>query len=125
MGKIIKLVVIFLVVVGVAAGVAVPVYSQEKAEQSAVTSVSGEVVSVDLVKSIVVVKQLKDPVASTYEDVTVSVSPETKVLKGDATLKLSDLKVGDKVKVKSTIDASGASKVVSIAVETKEIAPAK
>jgi len=123
MGKIIKLAVIFFTVVGVV-GAAVPVYAQEKMEQPAI-SASGEVVSVDPVKSIVVIKQLKDPVANIYENVTVSVSPETKVLKGDAALKLSDLKVGDKVKVKSTIDASGASKVVSIAVETKEAVPAK
>ncbi|MCX5667023.1 MAG: hypothetical protein NTY34_01755, partial [Candidatus Omnitrophica bacterium] len=106
-------------------GVVAPVYSQEKAEQSAVTSVSGEVVSVDLVKSAVVIKQLKDPVAMTYENVTVPVSSETKVLKGDAALKLSDLKIGDKVNVKSTIDASGASKVISVAVETKETVPVK
>jgi len=123
MGKMIRLTMIFLVVVGVV-GVAIPVYAQEKTEQSAISG-TGEVISVDTVKSIVVVKQLKDPVANTYENVTMSVSPETKVLKGDAALKLSDLKVGDKVKVKSTIDASGASKVVSIAVETKEVVPAK
>ena len=123
MVKMIRLAVIFLTVVGVV-GAAIPVYAQEKTEQPAISG-TGEVVSVDTVKSIVVVKQLKDPVANTYENVTMSVSPETKVLKGDAALKLSDLKVGDKVKVKSTIDASGASKVVSIAVETKEIAPAK
>ena len=125
MVKIMKLVVILLVVIGVG-GIAVPSYSQEKVEQQVTSAMcSGEVVSVDMVKSIVVVKQLKDPVANTYENITVPVSAETKILKGDATLKLSDLKVGDKVKVKSTIDASGASKVVSIAVEAKEVVSAK
>jgi hypothetical protein len=115
MVKVIKLAVIFLAVVGMA-GVALPVYAQEKAEEG-ITSVSGEVVSVDQIKSEVVVKQLKDAVANTYENVTILVLPETKIFRGDATLKLSDLKIGDKVEVGSTKDASGASKVVSIIVE--------
>jgi len=124
MVKTMMFILILFVTLGVV-GVVAPVYSQEKAEQSAVTSVSGEVVSVDLVKSAVIIKQIKDPVAMTYENVTVPVSPETKVLKGDATLKLSDLKMDDKVSVKYVTDDKGKQKVESISVEIKEAVLAK
>jgi hypothetical protein len=123
MVKVMRFAVICLAVVGMV-GVAVPVFAQEKAEPQ-ITSVSGEVVSVDLVKSEVVVKQLKDAVTSTYENTTFTIVPETKIQKGDATLKLSDLKAGDKVTVESTADALGKQKVESIAVEIKEVAPVK
>ena len=123
MVRVMKLAVVCLAVVGMV-GVAVPVFAQEKAAPQ-VTSVSGEVVSVDLVKSEVVVKQLKDAVTSTYNNTTFAVAPETKIAKGDAILKLSDLKAGDKVTVKYTTDVSGKQKVESIAVETKEVAPVK
>ena len=123
MVKVMKLALVCLAVVGLV-GVAVPVFAQEKAEPQ-VTSVSGEVVSVDLVKSEVVLKQLKDVVASTYGNTTFAVAPETKITKGDVTLKLSDLKAGDKVTVKYTADVLGKQKVESIAVETKEVAPVK
>jgi Fe-S cluster assembly scaffold protein SufB len=123
MVKVMKLALVCLAVVGLV-GVAVPVFAQEKAEPQ-VTSVSGEIVSVDLVKSEVVVKQLKDVVTSTYENTTFVVTAETKMTKGDATLKLSDLKAGDKVTVKYTTDVLGKQKVESIAVETKGVAPVK
>ena len=123
MVKVMKFALVCLAVVGLV-GVAVPVFAQEKTEPQ-VTSVSGEVVSVDLVKSEVVVKQLKDVVASTYENTTFKVAPETKITKGDATLKLSDLKAGDKVTVKYTTDALGKQKVESIAVAVQEAVPAE
>jgi len=123
MVKVMKLALVCLAVVGLV-GVAVPVFAQEKTEPQ-VISVSGEVVSVDLVKSEVVVKQLKDVVTSTYTNTTFSIAPETKITKGDATLKLSDLKVADKVTVKYTTDVLGKQKVESIAVETKEVAAVK
>ena len=124
MVRVMKLAVVCLAVIGMV-GVAVPVFAQEKAPAAEVTSVSGEVVSVDLKKSEVVVKQLKDAVTSTYENTTFAVAPETKIAKGDATLKLSDLKAADLVIVKYTTDVSGKQKVESIAVETKEVAPVK
>jgi len=123
MVKVMKLALVCLVVSGLV-GVALPVYAQGAVEEK-VTSVSGEVVSVDLVKSEVVVKQLKDAVTSTYENTTFKVAPETKITKGDATLKLSDLKAGDKVTIKYTTDVLGKQKVESIAVETKEVVPVK
>jgi hypothetical protein len=123
MVKVMKLALVCLAVVGLV-GVTVPVFAQEKAEPQ-VTSVSGEIVSVDLVKSEVVVKQLKDVVTSTYTNTTFSVASETKITKGDATLKLSDLKAGDKVTVKYTTDVLGKQKVESIAVEIKEVVPVK
>lgn len=119
-----KLALVLLVVAGLA-GVVVPVYSQEKTEQQIVASVSGEVLSVDLVKSEVVVKQLKDAVTSTYENTAFVVALETKIQKGDANLKLSDLKAGDKVTVKYTSDVLGKQKVESISVEVKEAVSVK
>ena len=123
MVKVMRFAVVCLAVIGMV-GVTVPVFAEEKAEPQ-VTSVSGEVISVDLVKSEVVVKQLKDAVTSTYVNTTFSVVPETKITKGDATLKLSDLKAGDKVIVKYTTDVLGKQKVESISVEVKETAPTK
>jgi hypothetical protein len=123
MVKVMKFALVCLAVLGLV-GIVLPVYAQGAAEEK-VTSVSGEVVSVDLVKSEVVVKQLTDAVASTYENTTFKVAPETKITKGDATLKFSDLKAGDKVTVKYTTDVLGKQKVESIAVETKEVAPVR
>lgn len=118
MVKGIRLALVLLVVVGVA-GAVVPAFSQEKVEPPAVTFVSGEVVSVDLVKLTVVIKQIKDPVAGTYENQTISVLPETKITKGDAVLKLSELKAGDKVSVKYTTDAQGVRRIESISAEVR------
>jgi len=123
MGKIMKFALVCLVVLGLV-GITLPVYAQGAVEEK-VTSVSGEIVSVDLVKSEVVVKQLKDVVTSTYTNTTFSIAPETKITKGDVTLKLSDLKVGDKVTVKYTTDVLGKQKVESITVTVQEKAPAK
>ena len=123
MVKVMTLALVCLAVVGLV-GVAVPVFAQEKAEPQ-VTSVSGEIVSVDLVKSEVAVKQLKDVVTSTYTNTTFSVASETKMTKGDAILKLSDLKAGDKVAVKYTTDVLGKQKVESITVAVQEAVPAK
>ena len=123
MVRVIKFAIVCLAVVGLV-GVAVPVFSQEKAEPQ-VTSVSGEIVSVDLVKSEVVVKQLKDVVTGTYTNTTFSVASETKMTKGDATLKLSDLKAGDKVTVEYAVDVLGKQKVESITVAVQEAVPDK
>jgi len=112
-----KFTVVCLAVIGMA-GVVLPVYAQGAAEQKAI-SVLGEVVSADLVKSEVLVKQLKDAVTNTYENTTFVVLPETKIAKGDVALKLSDLKAGDKVIVKYTTDALGKQKVENISVEVK------
>jgi co-chaperonin GroES (HSP10) len=124
MVKVMKLALVCLAVVGLV-GVAVPVFAQEQAQTAQVISVSGEVVSADLVKSEVVVKQLQDVVASTYANTTFSIVPETKITKGDAILKLSDLKAGDKVSVKYVSDISGKQKVESISVEVKKAVSAK
>lgn len=121
--KLMRLALVFIAVVGMA-GVVLPAYGQEKVEQNA-TSISGEIVSVDLVKSEVVVKQLKDAVSSTYINTTFSIAPETKILKEDSALKLPDLKAGDKVTVKYVIDAAGKQKVESVSVENKEVAVVK
>jgi hypothetical protein len=123
MVKVMKLALVCLAVIGMV-GVVLPVYAQGAAEEKAI-SVSGEVVSVDLVKSEVVVKQLKDAVTSIYENTAFKVAPETKITKGDATLKLSDLKAGDKVTVEYAVDVLGKQKVESITVAVQEAVPDK
>ncbi len=114
MVRTIRAAVILLMVAGMAV-VTLPGYCQE-AKEAAITSVSAEVVSVDLAKSTMVVKKLKDAIADTYENLTILVSPEVKILKDEAALKLSDIKIGDKVTIKSVNDLSGKTKVESISV---------
>lgn len=121
MVKALKIALVCLAAVGLV-GLVVPVFAQEKTEPPQVTSVSGELVSLDLVKPEVVVKQLKDAATSTYENTTFKVAPEIKITKGDATLKLADLKAGDKVTVKY-ITVLGKQKVESISVEIIPVAP--
>ena len=123
MVRVMKFAVVCLAVIGMV-GVVLPVYAQGVAGEKAI-SVLGEVVSVDLVKAEVVVKQLKDTVTSTYENTTFVVASETKIQKGDATLKLSDLKAGDKVAVKYAADVLGKQKVESITIAAQEVVPAK
>lgn len=123
MARIAIFAVIMFVLVGMA-GIVFPAYSQEQVEQKQIAnSVSAEVVSLDLVKSTAVIKTMKDAVTKTYVNQTISVLPETKITKGDVVLKPSDLKVGDKVMVKYTTDASGEWKVESISVQTTEVVP--
>ena len=122
MGKVTKLAVILCAMV-VMAGMVVLAYSQEKAEPQLAASVSSEVVSVNVDNSTVDIKTIKDAVTKTYENQTIYVLPETKILKGEVVLKLSDLKAGDKATVKYITDALGKSKVESISVEITEAAP--
>jgi len=117
MEKIMRLTIVCLVVFGLA-GAFVPTYAQEKVEAKAV-SVSGEVVSVDVAKSEVVVKQLKDAVAGVYENTAISVAAETKIKKGEAVLKLSDLVAGDKVTVTYAAGLEGTQEVSTIEVMAK------
>lgn len=100
------------------------VYSQEKIEQPAANSVSAEVVAVNAEKSTLDVKVLKDAATQTYESQAIAVLPETKIIKADAVLKLSDLTAGDKVVITSVKNAYGAMTVESINVEqaTPEVA---
>jgi len=118
MGKVMKLMLVGLVVVGLV-GMAVSIFAQEKTEIPKATQVSSEIVSVDLVKSEVVVKKVKDELLGTYENITFKVSPETKISKKDAVLKLSDLKVADKVTVSYTTDEKGNQKVETIEVKAE------
>ena len=123
MGRIAILVMVMFVVVGMT-GIVIPAYSQQQAEQQQIGKpVSDEVVSMDLEKSTLTIKTLKNAVTKTYENKTISVLPETKILKGDATLKLSELKAGDKVTVKYSLDTLGKWKVASISLKTAEAAP--
>jgi Cu/Ag efflux protein CusF len=121
MNRVMKFALVCLTVIGLA-GVVCAAYAQENATQK-VISVSGEVVSLDMVKSEVMIKQLKDAVTSTYVNTAFTVEPEVKVQKGVTSLKLSDLKAGDKVTLNYAADVSGKPTVISIIVEAPVAAP--
>jgi hypothetical protein len=117
MGRIAILAVIMFVASGIA-GISILAYSQQEAEQQQIANtISTEVVSVDSEKSTLLIKTVKDAVAGTSENQVVPVLPETKILNGDVVLKLSDLKVGDKVNIKYTTDTLGVMEVASINLE--------
>lgn len=122
MVKIVGLVIVLLAIGGMV-GIAIPAYSQEEVKEQTTTSVSGEVVSIDLVKSTVGIRQLEDPATNTYKEVSISVLPETELIKGDVAIELSELKIGYKVTVESISNPAGESKIVSITVETEEAVP--
>lgn len=124
MGKIVKAIVVFSIVVGIA-GVVVPAYSQEQTAQQVVNPVSAEIVSVNAESSTIEIKQLKDSVNQIYENQTIAISPEIKILKGEESLELSGLKAGDKIAVKYGLDASGSQKVESISLESSEVMEVK
>ncbi len=85
------------------------------AEEGKVAMTNGTVVSADAQSSTLVVTIAKEP--GQPKDVTFTVSPETKIMKGSAQVSLSDVKSGDKVTVrfKSVADKSTA---VTILVES-------
>ncbi len=104
-----------------AIGVAVPTYSQEQMEQQAaiVEPVVGQIASIDIDKAVVAVKQSK-PVENdveVYENVNVEIMPDTKILREDTVLSLSDLKVGDGIIVQYTVDEAGNPMVSTVTVE--------
>lgn len=95
----------FAVVLFFAFCAVVPVSAQQQAAVDLTAVVKGEVVSVDAANSAVVVKQTIDAaVNAVSENVTLTVVSETKVVKGDVSLKLADLKAGDKVEAKVVKD---------------------
>lgn len=87
--------------------VAVPsvVLSQEeqKPQIVSVEVISGEVASVDLAKSALVIKQLKDQVNKVYEEVALSVDSSTSIQKGPNTINLSEIKIGDMADVEYAV----------------------
>lgn len=122
MMKAVKTCMFLLVIIGMV-GV-IPACSQEKpaaTEQQAIISVPGEVVSVDAVKSSLVFKQVKDPVAGLYENITLTITPDVKIVKGEVAMKLSDLKAGDKIIVNSMKDMTGKTVIKSISVEAMPV----
>lgn len=87
-------------------------------EEISSMELSGEVVSVDIEKSLVVVKYLVDEANQTYEEMTFKVDASIAAIeKGEKTVSLSDLKSADKVTVKYTVDDKGNNIVESIMVE--------
>lgn len=108
--------VIMFVALGIA-GVVMSIYSQEEEDPRLdIVYITAEVVSVNLNKSTMVVKLVQNEFAKTYDYRTISVPDEAKIKKGNAVLKLSDLKAGNNVEI-AFIDLFGTRKAVSISVE--------
>ena len=99
---------VLIISVAIAASV-IPAYSQEALpEQAAVNSktVSGQIASVDLEKSALTLKTM-DAVTGIEKDENIQVMPETAIVSGNVTIKLSDLKADEKVEVGYTVDQTG------------------
>jgi len=94
----------FVVVLFFAVCAGLPVFAQQQVTADATALVKGEVVSVDVVSGAVVVKEVKDAAKAVSENVTLSISSETKIAKSDTVLKLVDLKAGDKIEAKVVKD---------------------
>jgi len=91
-------------------------FSQEAAKEPVLTVATGEIGAIDLEKSILVVKQLKDEKAQTYDNVTISIAAATAIDKDGTKAGLSELKAGDKVSVEYTANAEGVNVATSILV---------
>jgi len=99
---------VLIISVAIVASV-IPAYSQEVVpEQAAVNSktVSGQIASVDLEKSALTLKTM-DTATGIEKDESIQVMPETEIVSGNVTIKLSDLKADDKVEVGYTVDQTG------------------
>ncbi len=108
--------VIMFVALGIA-GVVMSIHSQEQeGPRLNIVYITAEVTSVNLNKSTMVVRLVQNESAKTYDYRTILVPDDAKINKGDAVLKLSDLKAGDNVKI-AFIDLFGTRKAVSISVE--------
>jgi len=94
----------FAVVLFFAFCAVLPAHAQQQVTVDVTAVVKGEVVSVDAANGAVVVKKALDAVKTVSENVTLSVSSETKIVQGDVSLKLADLKAGDKVEAKVVKD---------------------
>lgn len=99
-----------------------PAYCQEGVidvgdELAVPLTISGEVVSVDIGKAAVVVKQVVDIETDVSENVNVQLVPETVITKDGSVIKLADLKVGDIITAEYALNEAGISNVASIIVE--------
>lgn len=94
-----KVIVIALVLVFM--GSISTVFAQKDKEQvvSSEELISGAVLTVDVDNSAFVIKKIKDAESNTYEVVDINITPETKIVKGEVSLELFDIKAGDNVTV--------------------------
>lgn len=109
------------IVVGIFAATRFPfAFSQETEEYALTKELSGDVVSVDLTDSAIVIKQLKDKESLTYESTTIYVSNSTYMEKDYQTVSLAEIKVGDRVTVEYVTDETGKNIASNIWVGQKE-----
>lgn len=113
-----KLLLCLLLVVGVV-GMGLPV-SFCRGEEMPKKQISGEIVSVDVEKSTVIIKQLKDAKDKVYEEMTVLVDSSTNIEKDYNEAGLSLLAAGDEVTVDFATNKEGANIASYISAQSQE-----
>lgn len=112
-----------LFILGVWAVTAPAAFSLEGENESgtevATSEITGEVVSVDVEQSNLVVKQLTDEVNQIYQDVTIAVDDSTTITKGEETITLAALTAGEMATVVYIASSEGVNTAVSIQVEAQ------
>lgn len=93
--------------VGVPPETSVTAETTEPAETAEIRALAGEVASVDLENSLLVVKYLKDEAAQLYENATVYVDDSTVIEKNQEMITLGEVAPTDKVSVEYTTDSAG------------------
>ncbi|MFH0763054.1 MAG: DUF5666 domain-containing protein [Candidatus Omnitrophota bacterium] len=95
-------------------------FSQEEKAGALAKEISGDIASVDLKNSAIVIKQLKDEKSLTYETVTVYVDNSTSIEDDYETITIAEIKAGDRVTVEYVTDKAGKNIASNIRVKPKE-----
>jgi hypothetical protein len=119
-----------IIVIAVFSTILPVIYSQEETElmmpaEEELMTISGEIVSVDLEKSSVVIKYIDDYTTGTFKELAISVDATTNIEREYTALTITDLKAQDAVLVEYAVDANGNNMakniLVGIAAETEPV----
>lgn len=99
----------------------VSVFAQDIKDENAAAPLalkaSGDVVSVDLEKAVLVIKQVKDLTAEVPGEIALAINEATMLTVGENVITLSDIKIGDKISAEYSIDVEGRNIVSFLTVE--------
>lgn len=109
-----------LLFAGVVVGSGLPFAFCEEEELAETIQITGEIAKVDLEKSIVVIKQLKDEENDIYEDVDIYVDDATAIEKDYETIGLGDLAAGEDATIECTTNEEGKNIATYIFVKSEE-----
>lgn len=113
-------IILCLLFVGGMVGSGLPFAFSQEEELAETIQVTGEIAKVDLEKSIVVIKQLKDEDNEIYEDVDICVDGATVIEKDYETVGLDELAAGEDATVEYTANEEGKNVATYIFVNTEE-----